>query len=148
MATPFKNHVAPSSGSTPLGASLFHHHRIHLCMMGGPDFNTQPGVKGWREESPVKLYPPSRAPVSGARPRGVGGGAVHGAWAERSVGEGKIVKVTFRNRSKTVKVAFRTDRSKTVTAPGPAESLPPPYAHVPAPPAPPFALWAADSDGF
>ena len=58
VATPFKDHVAPSSGSTPLGASSFNH-RIHLCMMGGPDFNTQPGVKGWREESPVKLYPPT-----------------------------------------------------------------------------------------
>ena len=75
MATPFKDHVAPSSGSTPLGASSFNH-RIHLCMMGGPDFNTQPGVKGWREESPFKLYPPhSRAPVSG---RGRGVCAVHG----------------------------------------------------------------------
>ena len=60
VATPFKKHVAPSSGSTPLGASSFNH-RIHLGMMGGPepDFNTQPGVKGWREESPVKLYPPT-----------------------------------------------------------------------------------------
>ena len=130
VATPFKDHVAPSSGSTPLGASSFNH-RIHLCMMGGPDFNTQPGV-GWREESPVKLYPPtahSRAPVCSerARPRGVCGGAVHGRWAERSVGEGKIVKVTFRNRSKTVKVALRTDPSKTVKAPGPPETLPSPY---------------------
>ena len=36
VATPFKDHVAPSSGSTPLGASSFNH-RIHLGMMGGPE---------------------------------------------------------------------------------------------------------------
>ena len=34
-------------------------HRTHLRMLGGPDFNTQPGVKGWRESSPIKLYPPT-----------------------------------------------------------------------------------------
>ena len=53
VVTPFKDHVAPSSGSTPLGESSFNH-RIHLRMSGGPDLNTQPGIKGWREESPVK----------------------------------------------------------------------------------------------
>ena len=58
VVTPFKDHVAPSSGSTPLGDSSFNH-RIHLRMSGGPDLNTQPGIKGWREESPVKLYPPT-----------------------------------------------------------------------------------------
>ena len=58
VVTPFKDHVAPSSGSTPLGESSFNH-RIHLRMSGGPDLNTQPGIKGWREESPVKLYPPT-----------------------------------------------------------------------------------------
>ena len=50
--------MAPSSGSTPLGEHSFNH-RIHLRMSGGPDLNTQPGIKGWREESPVKLYPPT-----------------------------------------------------------------------------------------
>ena len=65
MVTPSKDHLPPSSGSTPLGESSFKH-RIHLRMLGGPDFNTQPGgVKGWREESPVKLYPAD----SGARVR-------------------------------------------------------------------------------
>ena len=58
VVTPFKDHVAPSSGSTPLGEHSFNH-RMHLRMSGGPDLNTQPGVKGWREESPVKLYPPT-----------------------------------------------------------------------------------------
>ena len=58
VVTPFKDHVAPSSGSTPLGESSFNH-RIHLRISGGPDFNSQPGIKGWREESPVKLYPPT-----------------------------------------------------------------------------------------
>ena len=58
VVTPFKDHVPLSSGSTPLGESSFNH-RIHLRMLGGPDFNTQPGVKGWREESPIKLYPPT-----------------------------------------------------------------------------------------
>ena len=51
VVTPFKDHVAPSSGSTPLGESSFNH-RIHLRISGGPDFNSQPGIKGWREESP------------------------------------------------------------------------------------------------
>ena len=54
VVTPFKDHVAPSSGSTPLGESSFNH-RIHLRISGGPDFNSQSGIKGWREESPVKL---------------------------------------------------------------------------------------------
>ena len=58
VVTPFKDHKPPSSGSTPLGANSFNH-RIHLRMLGGPDFNTQPGVKGWRESSPIKLYPPT-----------------------------------------------------------------------------------------
>ena len=58
VVTPFKDHVPPSSGSTPLGESSFNH-RIHLRMSGGPDLDTQPGIKGWREESPVKLYPPT-----------------------------------------------------------------------------------------
>ena len=55
VVTPFKDHVPPSSGSTPLGENSFNH-RIHLRMLGGPDFNTQPGVKGWREVSLVKMY--------------------------------------------------------------------------------------------
>ena len=25
-------------------------------MSGGPDYNLQPGVAGWRKESPIKLY--------------------------------------------------------------------------------------------
>ena len=58
VVTPFKDHVPPSSGSTPLGEHSFNH-RIHLRMSGGPDLNTQPGIKGWREESPVKLCPPT-----------------------------------------------------------------------------------------
>ena len=52
-------------------------------------------------------------------------GGLSGVWALGL--EGKMVKVTFRNRSKTVKVALRTDPSKTVKAPGPPETLPPPY---------------------
>ena len=55
VVTPFKKHKAPQSGSTPLGESSFNH-RCHLVMHGGPDYNLQPGVAGWRKESPVKLY--------------------------------------------------------------------------------------------
>ena len=58
VVTPFKEHVPPSSGSTPQGDHSFNH-RVHLGMMGIRDYNTQPGVKGWREESPIKLYPPT-----------------------------------------------------------------------------------------
>ena len=44
VVTPFKKHVLPSSGSTPLGESSFNH-RIHLRMLGGPDFNSQPPAR-------------------------------------------------------------------------------------------------------
>ena len=52
VVTPFKDHVPPSSGSTPQGEHSFNH-RVHLGMMGVCDYNTQPGVKGWRLESPA-----------------------------------------------------------------------------------------------
>ena len=58
VVTPFKDHVPPSSGSTPQGEHSFNH-RVHLGMMGISDYNTQLGMKGWREESPIKLYPPT-----------------------------------------------------------------------------------------
>ena len=56
--TPFKNHKPPTSGTTPLGESSFNH-RIHLVLHGGPNYNVQEHVKGWREESPSKLYAPT-----------------------------------------------------------------------------------------
>ena len=55
VETPFKKHKAPESGSTPQGEHSFNH-RCHLAMSGGPDYNLQPGVAGWRKESPIKLY--------------------------------------------------------------------------------------------
>ena len=58
FGTPFKNHVPPSSGTTPIGENSFNH-RVHLSIRGGPNYLVQPGVKGWREESPIKLYPPT-----------------------------------------------------------------------------------------
>ena len=55
VATPFKGHKAPHSGTTPLGENSFHH-RVHLVLNGGPNFNLQEGVPGWRQESPIKLF--------------------------------------------------------------------------------------------
>ena len=56
--TPFKDHKPPTTGTTPLGENSFNH-RIHLVLAGGPNYNVQEHVKGWQEESPIKLYPPT-----------------------------------------------------------------------------------------
>ena len=58
VETPFKNHKAPESGTTPAGAIIdLHRHNAaargnQRCIMA----LWQPGVAGWRQESPIKLY--------------------------------------------------------------------------------------------
>ena len=58
VETPFKNHKAPESGTTPAGAIICLH-RYNAAARGNPrciKAILQPGVAGWREESPIKLY--------------------------------------------------------------------------------------------
>ena len=76
VVTPFKDHVAPSSGSTPLGESSFNH-RIHLRMSGGPDLNTQPqasraGARSRRSNCTRQLRSASEAVRGGGRGQGMG----------------------------------------------------------------------------
>ena len=58
--TPFKNHIVPATGTTPCGADSYSH-RLHEAIgwregvPGKKNVLWQPHIKGWREESPIKL---------------------------------------------------------------------------------------------
>ena len=58
--TPFKNHIVPATGTTPCGADTYSH-RLHEAIgwregvPGKKNVLWQPHIKGWREESPIKL---------------------------------------------------------------------------------------------
>ena len=58
VGTPFKNHIVPATGTTPAGA-IIHLHRQDAASRGDRKAIMalwQPGVPGWREESPIKLF--------------------------------------------------------------------------------------------
>ena len=54
VETPFKGHDA-SSGLTPHGERSFAW-RINQYHFSYNNLTNQPGLKGWREESPIKLF--------------------------------------------------------------------------------------------
>ena len=60
VGTPFKNHVVPATGTTPAGEDPFSHRQSEAAgwragLPGKKDVLFQPGIKGWRVESPIKL---------------------------------------------------------------------------------------------
>ena len=58
VETPFKNHKAPASGTTPEGAFVILH-RYNSSANGCKRCKKaieQPGVPGWHEEEPIKLF--------------------------------------------------------------------------------------------